>query len=82
MMDQFISLPLNHLSFISFTLVPHHSLFPSILPSPPLSSSSSLVELWYSRTTLILGVVFVFAYIMSWGWMTYVMEEAARNSVS
>ena len=48
------------------------------------SSSSSLiaVELWYSRTTLILGVVFVFAYIMSWGWMTYVMEETARNSVS
>lgn len=42
----------------------------------------STVELWYSRTTLILGVVFVFAYILSWGWMTYVMQETAKNSVS
>jgi dynein light chain LC8-type len=34
-----------------------------------------IIELWSSRTTLILGMVFVFAYILSWGWMTYVIQE-------
>ncbi|KAI1289234.1 Dynein light chain 1, cytoplasmic [Halotydeus destructor] len=34
-----------------------------------------IIELWSSRTTLILGMVFVFAYLLSWGWMSYVMQE-------
>ena len=67
--------PLSSLSYFILILSTHLILHLSL-------SLSLSVELWYSRTTLILGVVFVFAYIMSWGWMTYVMEETARNSVS
>lgn len=33
-----------------------------------------IIELWSTRTTLILGVVFVLAYIFSWVWMTYQLE--------
>ncbi|XP_015781928.1 uncharacterized protein LOC107359857 [Tetranychus urticae] len=37
-----------------------------------------IVELWSSRTTLILSVIFVLIYIFSWAWMAYAVRET-RN---
>ncbi|KAJ6223606.1 hypothetical protein RDWZM_002151 [Blomia tropicalis] len=34
-----------------------------------------IVELWSSRTTLVLSLIFVFVYIMSWCWMAYAIRE-------
>ncbi|XP_015793813.1 uncharacterized protein LOC107370326 isoform X2 [Tetranychus urticae] len=32
-------------------------------------------ELWSSRTTLLLSVIFVIVYILSWTWMSYTVQE-------
>ncbi|CAG2100039.1 unnamed protein product [Medioppia subpectinata] len=34
-----------------------------------------IVELWSARTTLILSLVFVLVYIISWAWMAYAVSE-------
>lgn len=46
-----------------------------------LIRSISPVELWSSRTTLILSVIFVLIYIFSWGFLAYCVRET-RSVVS